>query len=150
VDLERVLSYRVLIQDIHKKLESLYRVSKESTGPSVLKVYRGHTMTLEQIKQLESVQLQSEAFIHLKSFTSTSMSYDMAKFYRDAKYDPNNPNKPLVIFEFILDRQLATRPFADISGLSAHRGEDEVLIDIGAVFRVDKIKKEKGMLIKYR
>jgi hypothetical protein len=149
VDLERVLSYRVLIQDIHKQLQNLYMVSKESTGPCVLKVYRGHTMSLEHIKQLESVQSQSEALIHLKSFTSTSKSYDMAKFYRDAKYDPNNPNQPLVIFEFMLDQQLATRPFADISELSAHQGEDEVLIDIGAVFRVDKVKKEKSMLIRY-
>jgi hypothetical protein len=49
----------------------------------------------------------------------------------------------------MLDQQLATRPFADISELSAHQGEDEVLIDIGAVFRVDKVKKEKSMLIRY-
>jgi hypothetical protein len=55
VDLERVLSYRVLIQDIHKK------------------------------------------------------------------YDSNNPNQLLVIFEFILDQQLATRHFADISELSAYK-----------------------------
>ncbi len=106
-------------------------------------------MPLEQIRQLESAQWQSEALIHFKSFTSASKSYDMAKFYRDAKYDPNNPNQPLVLFEFILDQQLDTRPFADISKHSAYENEDEVLIDIGAVFRVEKVEKEEGTSVTY-
>ena len=149
VDLDRVLSYRVFIKDIHKQLENLYTASKEQIGPSVIKVYRGHTMPLEQIKQLESVQRQSGALIHFKSFTSTSKSYEMARFYREAKYDPDNPDQPLVLFEFTLDQQLGTRPFADIRKHSAHEDEDEVLIDIGAVFRVDKVEKEEGTLLVY-
>lgn len=105
-------------------------------------------MSEEEIRQLESAHKQSETLIHFKSFTSTSKNYDVAKCFRDSKYNPENPNRALVLFEIVLDPSLTCRPFAEISEHSVYQAEEEVLIDIGAVFHVDKMEKEEGISVR--
>ncbi|CAF3355174.1 unnamed protein product [Rotaria sp. Silwood1] len=80
-------------------------------------------------------------FLSMNSFLSTSR--DRSTTLHFARFTPKADDSQQIIFEIDIDPRLQTKAFADISQISYHQNEDEVLITLGAWFRIEKVNKDK-------
>ncbi|CAF1321955.1 unnamed protein product [Rotaria sp. Silwood1] len=77
----------------------------------------------------------------MQSFLSTSTNPAVAHLFSGAGAAHTDPNKVWILYEFKIETHLNhTKPYARISHLSDYKDEDEVLIGLGAVFRIDSIR----------
>ncbi|CAF2844086.1 unnamed protein product [Rotaria sp. Silwood2] len=91
--------------------------------------------------ELERLEKSINQLISINSFFSTTMNKNVALEF--AKNNSNVPSTQLipVLFNIHADTQVGlTKPFADITKLSAHKLESEVLFMLGSVFRLDNIQ----------
>lgn len=138
-DLETLLTLRFFIKDLHAQLSQQcqqYRQSCTSTDP-ILRVYRGQAIT---IKDLDFIRNNVGQFVSMQSFLSTSFDRATAFFFAQANAEPSEDNKQIV-FQFNIDTRFQnSKPYADIQQLSYFKNEEEVLIMLGAIFRIEHVK----------
>jgi tetratricopeptide (TPR) repeat protein len=119
--------------------QCLAREHHSSTHEETKILYRGINISLDEFEKLK--QMKGE-LISMNGFLSTSQSRCVAEMFSGSSGDVSG--KVAVIFEIecdpsILDDNLI---FADIVEYSNNPDEEEVLIDIGAVFRLKDIKQD--------
>jgi tetratricopeptide (TPR) repeat protein len=117
-----------------------YLISHTSTTEeSILRVYRGQAIA---VGELNLIRESRGAFISFNNFLSTSTNQMMAKSF--AKGATIVDGLTRVLFEFQIDtRLLGTKPYADISKVSYYQGEEEILVMLGSIFRIDQVEYDE-------
>ncbi|CAF4971693.1 unnamed protein product [Rotaria sp. Silwood1] len=119
---------RFYIRDIEKQLSN-------RRYKSCIRVYRGQFMSKEELNVLKD---SIGKLISVNSFLSTSSKYEVASLYSGSFATDDTLEK--VLFEIDADpNQIGVKPFADISEISCFKEEDEILMMVGSVFRLNKI-----------
>jgi tetratricopeptide (TPR) repeat protein len=117
------------IHDIHRQLQ-------QHQYPSTITVYRGQIMSNEELKKLKNSNGQ---LISMNSFLSTSSNRDVALSFIAGTEASTTGLQP-VLFEIDADSRIeGIRPFADISSFSKMSDEEEVLMMLGSIFRINNI-----------
>ncbi|CAF1507338.1 unnamed protein product [Adineta steineri] len=80
-------------------------------------------------------------FLSMNSFLSTSRDRSTALDF--ARQTPVISGVKRIIFEIEIDPRLQTKAFADIAQSSYFQNEDEILIILGALFRIEKVTEDK-------
>ncbi|CAF3665615.1 unnamed protein product [Rotaria socialis] len=131
-NIDLLFLFRFFIHDIHQQLQQL-RCS------SPIRVYRGQAMSIEELNVLQSSIGQ---LISMNSFLSTSANRDLALFYlgNSTALDAS----PRVLFEIDADPRLdSAMPFANITAHSHFPDEEEILMMLGSIFRIESIQHQR-------
>ncbi|CAF1445372.1 unnamed protein product [Rotaria magnacalcarata] len=100
-----------------------------------VRLYRGQLMTLEELQLLKKSENQ---FISMNSFLSTTMNPEVAIFYLGSPDSESDSQK--FLFDIHADpNQTGIRSFADVSNMSEYPNEEEVLMMLGSVFRLNGV-----------
>ena len=137
-DFDVLFSFRFFITDIAKQIQREYENFIRTNGNrNIIQVYRGQLISM---KELELMQNNIGEFLSMNSFLSTSRNrltaIDFARISR--KRDNMRP----IVFEIKINPKLRTKAFADVNKSSFYEDEDEVLIMLGALFRIEKIYED--------
>lgn len=140
-DIEIMLTYRLLITDLHDALANLHRQTVDSKDESVstmMMCYRGAIISVSELKQYKA---NKGNYIFTRGFLSTSKSLDIAvSFIASAEYRSTPSWQPIVLSIEIGTSIKNTQPFACIDFISSFGDEEEVLFTPGAVFRIDDVE----------
>jgi tetratricopeptide (TPR) repeat protein len=143
-DIDCLYTFRMYVVDIYKQLSKEHEQLKESSTNSILHVYRSQAISTTE---LERMKQSINEFISMKSFLSTSKNEEQASSFVLG----GEPTKDLVyvLFAITANLRLNSKPFADITNLSAIGGEEEVLFMLGTIFRIKEVafNKDKNLWI---
>jgi hypothetical protein len=135
-NIKKIYLLRSFICDLYQQLIDAHSSLLPETNESgVLTLYRGARVPLSELNKLLN---NTGRLIAANGFLSASRSYNVAIAFTRG---PVVTNYASVLFEIKVD--LATckpLPFADISKHSSFPEEQEVLFNLGSIFRVDSIK----------
>ncbi|CAF1237620.1 unnamed protein product [Adineta ricciae] len=130
-DIDILYLFRFFILDLHKQLN-------EHRCKTSIQVYRAQQMSKDEFEMLRNSIGQ---FISINSFLSTSFDRLVALRFLNATLDADLEN---VLFEITADPNVASKPFADITQMSCHRNEKEVLFMVGSIFQLVGIRNDDG------
>jgi hypothetical protein len=123
---------RSFIYDLHHQLVDAHSSMLSDTNESnVLTLYRGARLPLSELNELRN---NTGALITMNGFLSTSRSYDVAIAFAQG---PIITDYTSVLFKITVDLD-TPKPMciADISEYSSFPDEQEVLFNVGCIFRV--------------
>lgn len=139
-DIDTLYTYRYYIVDLCTCLADNCQMLRDLR--SNITVYRGMKMSKSECEQ---IQQSIGHHISINTFFSTSQQVSVARIY--AGIEVLNPSSLASdIFEsvlFVIDVDLDTYPgiiLADIRHLSVFRDEDEVVFDLGTVFKIESFE----------
>jgi tetratricopeptide (TPR) repeat protein len=141
-DFDTLFALRFFIADLYKQLtdeHDRFRTdyASNSENSSVLKVYRGQSISNEELILLRQSQ---NGFFSMQSFLSASMTSTIGQFFAESSAQPTD-KLARIVYEFNIDTRLTnTKPFAKINHLSYFQGEDEVLLALGSIFRINSVQ----------
>jgi tetratricopeptide (TPR) repeat protein len=141
---EIIFKFRFFINDLHNQIEQHYQqdiIDHPSKVDNHLLIYRGQRMNKEEIDLL---QRNVNECISMNSFLSATTVREVAEMFADTS-DQCNAESPLqsVLFTIeIYDINKETTPFASIGKYSCCADEEEVLLTIGAIFKVKSVQQE--------
>jgi len=133
-NISTIYSYRYMIKLLCRQLKDLHRKYKQTNLNDTLRLYRGQRLKLSQILLIAK---HKNDLISLNSFISTTLEEDIAKrfcFGRSIK-----DHEPVM---FVIDIDMTTEQsiaFADISHISRYPDEEEILLSIGSIFRIESV-----------
>jgi tetratricopeptide (TPR) repeat protein len=138
-DYDILFALRFFITDIAKQLndehEKFIRTSKTR---ETIRVYRGQAIGSDE---LELMKNSVGEYLSMNSFLSTSRNRSTAIDFA-CLVSADGDCQP-ILFEIEIDPEMKTKAFADVSQMSYYKNEDEVLIMLGALFRIEKIVEDK-------
>ncbi|CAF1111946.1 unnamed protein product [Adineta ricciae] len=139
-DFDMLFAFRFLITDMAEQIKDDYEEFLRASGSqNVIRVYRGQVIGSDE---LDLMKKNTGEFLSMNSFLSTSRRRSTAlKFSRLA---PVIDSMERIIFEIEIDTRLQTKPFADVSKSSFFQNEDEILLSLGALFRIEKVFEDKN------
>ncbi|CAF1030148.1 unnamed protein product [Adineta steineri] len=128
------------IGDLHRQIEQLHKEQYAgATAANTFTVYRGQGSSTEDFEQMSKTK---GGLISFNNFLSTSTIRKVSlDFAQDAA---RNPDQVGVLFIMKVNPAQSTTPFASIAGISEFKGEEEVLISMHSVFRIQDIKQMGG------
>ena len=132
-NIDLLFLFRFVIGDIYQQL-------KQYQQQSPICVYRGQVISTDELNTLRQ---SIDNLISINSFFSTSTNRQKALSFLNRSKTTSDLCRVL----FIIDadpRLVKSKPFADISSLSAYSNESEVLFMIGCIFRLIKIEETKN------
>ncbi|CAF1029265.1 unnamed protein product [Adineta ricciae] len=130
-DIDLLFAFRFLIRDIQQHLQEYQCLSPVT-------LYRSQLILDEE---LEILKQSVGKLISMNSFLSTTTEHDIAwlSFTSPNPQNASSRNKS-VIFQIYADpSRTGMKPFANVSEFSAFPDENEVLMMLGSVFRLDRI-----------
>jgi len=130
-NIDLLFGLRFLIRDIEDELKK-YRC----TTP--IRLYRGQLISNDELNILKQSQGK---LISMNSFLSTTLNRDIGLFYLDTSITNYSNNKlKRILFEINANPcQNGIKSFANITSLSYFPEEEEVLMMLGSVFRLNHI-----------
>ena len=138
-DFDLLFALRFFITDIAKQLKNEYeKFIRTSDTRNAFRVYREQLVANDELNLIKN---SIGEFLSMNSFLSTSR--DRSTAFRFAREAPSSHGTQKVIFEIEINPRSETKPFADVSKISYFTGEDEILIMLGALFRIDKVTEDK-------
>jgi tetratricopeptide (TPR) repeat protein len=132
-----VIGISFFFQDLHRQIEKLHTQQVATRHGSPLNVYRGQRLSNMDLQNLvKSIR----GIISFNNFLSTNTDRKTALgLAEDALTKPDTVG---ILFEIcITDRSYSSHLFADINDISNSEGENEILFTMGALFRIDGIRK---------
>ncbi|UJR11082.1 hypothetical protein I4U23_015264 [Adineta vaga] len=137
-DIDALYNLRSFIICLSKQLQELYnknRLDMHRTHIPYLKVYRGLTLSDEDIDRLKTMRNQ---YVSTNGFLSTSLSRTVAEMFASN-----------VLFEIPVDPKQSSKNliYANISHLSQIPDEQEVLFDLGVTFKITDINSDGNQWI---
>jgi tetratricopeptide (TPR) repeat protein len=146
-DVEQLHTFRFYISDLSSALAREYKKKQmeESNDGISTTVYRGVRLTMIELKQFQS---NEGKLISINGYLSASRLRNIAAMFTvdDIKRTDTVP----VLFEIeCQEEENNSTIFADIAKFSNYPEEQEVLFDLGAVFKVETISKDNDMWIIY-
>ena len=138
-DFDMLFALRFFITDIAKQLKSeCENFIRTSESRNLIRVYRGQVIGIDE---LELMKNSIGEFLSMNSFLSTSRNRSIALHF--ARGTPEIGGTRRILFEIEIDPRLQTKAFANVTSISYFQGEDEVLIMLGALFRIKKVIEDK-------
>ncbi|CAF1569454.1 unnamed protein product, partial [Rotaria sordida] len=138
-DFDMLFALRFFITDIAKQIKSEYeKFIRTCDNRNIIRVYRGQVIGNGE---LELMKNSIGEFLSMNSFLSTSRDRSIALHF--AQLTPKTNDVQKIIFEIEIDPRLQTKAFADVTEISYFENEDEVLIMLGALFRIEKVIEDK-------
>ena len=120
--------FHFFIRDMEKQL-------RQHQYQSSVVLYRGQIIAKDELKLFEN---STNKLISISSFFSTSLDPKVAQFYIDS--NPIYENLESILFEIHANpSENHSKPFADITSMSDFPSEEEVLMMLGSVFRIDGV-----------
>ncbi|CAF3527003.1 unnamed protein product [Adineta steineri] len=134
-NIEQLYRFRYYIADLSKQLRVEYQKFKLG-DENIIVLHRGTIMTRNEAEQLQANKGQ---LIAVNTYWSTSRNKTVAHMF--IHNQQNDADLVAVLFQIECNTQDEHNSviFADIAGYSEIPDEDEVLFDIGAVFRIENI-----------
>lgn len=135
-DIKIIVLFGFYIRDLYCQLKEehdkfLLRYPKDS----IIKCYRGQVMSNAELSELNFNEGGPKTIVNTSLF-STSINRDVPSLFLSTA--THTEELEYVIFEIDIDTRLQTRPFAEISHLSACSDESEVLFMIGTWLLIEK------------
>ncbi|CAF2742817.1 unnamed protein product [Rotaria sp. Silwood2] len=138
-DFDILFALRFFITDIAKHIKSEYeKFIRTGDNRNIIRVYRGQIIGNDE---LELMKNSIGEYLSMNSFLSTSRNRSTALHFTGLTSEADNVQQ--ILFEIEIDPHLQTKAFADISQISYFQSEDEVLIMLGALFRIEKVNEDK-------
>ncbi|UJR23856.1 hypothetical protein I4U23_026831 [Adineta vaga] len=138
-DFDMLFAFRFFITDIAKQIKNEYeKLIRTTDSRSIIQVYRGQVIETDE---LELMKNSIGEFVSMNSFLSTSRTRSTALHFARLRSPMSGTEQ--VIFEIKIDPRSQTKAFADISKISYFQNEDEILISLGALFRIEKVAEDK-------
>jgi tetratricopeptide (TPR) repeat protein len=136
-NISTIYSYRYMIKLLCQQLKNLHEEYQRTHSKKKLRLYRGQLLKLSEILLISK---HKNDLISLNGFISTSLEEDIAKkfcFGRQKEIEDYEP----VLFEIEIDlTNEQSVAFADISHISQFPEEEEILISIGSIFRIESVE----------
>ncbi|CAF4747223.1 unnamed protein product [Rotaria sp. Silwood1] len=134
-DFDLLFSLRFFITDIAKQIKiENEKFIRTTDSRNIFRVYRGQ---LIGNNELELMKNNIGQFLSMNSFLSTTRSRSTALQFVLLNQKTDDVQK--LIFEIEINPRLKTKAFADITQMSFFQKEDEILIMLGALFRIEQI-----------
>ncbi|CAF0960412.1 unnamed protein product [Didymodactylos carnosus] len=136
-DYNVLFALRFFITDLHKQLaeeHETFRRSYNSDDP-ILRVYRGQAIAIDELNLIRN---SIGEFLSIQNFLSTNTDREVAAFF--AKQVTPTSELTRIVFQFNIDTRALTKPYADIKRLSYFTDEDEVLIMLGSIFKIEQVE----------
>ena len=131
-NIDLLFAFRFIIRDIERQLDH-HRCS------SPVRLYRGQLMSKEELQVLRN---SIGELISMNSLLSTSVNRQVAMFCLGESSVDNDLER--VLLEIDADPRLKDiKPFANITSLSYFSGEEEVLMMMGSIFRLNDIYRDE-------
>jgi tetratricopeptide (TPR) repeat protein len=143
-DIDIIFKFRFFINDLHNQIQNLYRKYLTNHKESHLTFYRGQKMSMDEVELLKN---SINGLISMNSFLSTTSTPGVAEPYigADGPSDEASSLQSVLFIIDVCDIDQDTTAFAFIKTHSCFEEEDEVLFTIGAIFKVESVKKEKNI-----
>ncbi|CAF0847660.1 unnamed protein product [Rotaria sordida] len=139
-DFDMLFALRFFITDIAKQIKNEYeKFIRTSETRNIIRVFRGQTIGNDQ---LELMKNNIDEFLSMNSFLSTSRDRSTALHF--AWLPPLTDGIQRIVFEIEIDPRLQTKAFSDITKISYFQEENELLIMLGALFRIEKVIEDKN------
>jgi tetratricopeptide (TPR) repeat protein len=141
-DYEILFVLRFYISDLQQQLTQehqrlLNSYSSDATGDHIFRVYRGQAIAADE---MELIRQSIGEFISMQSFLSTTTDRDIAAFFAESS-TPIIDDVTRILFEFNIDTDVAqTKSYANIRHLSYFRNEEEVLLMLGSIFKIERVE----------
>jgi tetratricopeptide (TPR) repeat protein len=130
-----LFSFRFFITDIAKQIKHGYEEFIRTNGNrNIIRVYRGQLISIDE---LELMKNNIGEFLSMNSFLSTSRNRLTAIEF--ARISRRRDTMQAIMFEIEINPRLRSKAFADVNKTSYFQDEDEVLIMLGALFRIEKV-----------
>ncbi|CAF1200306.1 unnamed protein product [Adineta steineri] len=135
-NIDLLFTLRFLIRDIEQQLQ-------QHQCSSPITVYRGQLISIEE---LELLKQSKGKLISMNSFLSTSLNRNTALVYLNTNMN-DNTRLQRILFEIDADPcRNDIKPFANISSFSYFPTEDEILMMLGSVFRVNNLYLDEDQI----
>ncbi|CAF2701766.1 unnamed protein product [Rotaria sp. Silwood2] len=138
-NIDNIFKLRYFLQDLYHQLENEHQVQREML--EFVTVYRGQLMYQHDFNALLK-NSKNRNLIAFNSFLSTTYEPDVASTLAGCNSN-TNPNEFPVIFRFILNLEHSKLPIVNIRHMSLVPDENETLIAMGSIFRIDQINENK-------
>ncbi|CAM2725170.1 unnamed protein product [Rotaria socialis] len=125
--------------DVYRQINDLFTPIIDKLRS--FRVYRGQNMS---ISELETLRGNVGGVISTNSFVSTSREENYALCFIQGAVP--EPGFAIVLFEMAIDTRIAKiadTPFANIQDHSYIPDEEEILLSMGTIFRIDSIEREQ-------
>ncbi|UJR07084.1 hypothetical protein I4U23_011372 [Adineta vaga] len=138
-DIDQLYTFRFFISDLCKNLLREFKIVKEYEPRVTL--YRGTRIPFDEYQKLKE---NEGHLISMNGFLSTSLSKEVALRFADTSDEINQA----VLFEIECDlSEVQTIVLAQIVEFSTIKSEEEVLIDIGAVFLIISVESQENIAL---
>ena len=131
----RILKCRFFVVDLYRQLERLHAKSIQTLPNKCITVYRGQTIAADEFHKLK---MNINGFIAINTFLSTTTASMVAMDF--AGDGSSRPVFESVLFEIEIDLKIHKAPFADVHRSSQFIGENEFILPLGTVFRIETIE----------
>ncbi|CAF4426516.1 unnamed protein product [Rotaria sp. Silwood2] len=141
-NVDNIYKFRFFIVDLHRQLTELFQTSVPINH--VLTVYRGQRMT---IREVEHLRRNHYGLISMNSFISTSISKKVTEEFLAQSSKEKQEKTVAVLFKMTLRADVARqtdKPFANIRKFSSYPKEEEILLSMGTIFRIDEIEQRSS------
>ncbi|CAF4350976.1 unnamed protein product, partial [Didymodactylos carnosus] len=139
-DIDIIFKFRFYIADLYRQLQKEHSKFMESFTDDeyILTVYRGQHLKGDEFQELKD---NIGRLISVSTFLSTTYKKDIASIL--AGDGSRSPILESILFEIQINTSIHTKPYANIKGLNFGR-EDEILLSIGTIFRIESVEKQTG------
>ncbi|CAF3838795.1 unnamed protein product [Rotaria sp. Silwood1] len=146
-NIDYIYKLRYILADIYTQLLELHCDYLQCLidlefFPYILKVYRGQLMS---IRELDQLRRNTGYYISMNTFLSTSSDREVSVMFSGG--GARRPQLESVLFEIEIQTDTCSLPFADIQKSSWNPGEEEILLALGAIFRIDSIESQDNIWI---
>ncbi|UJR06961.1 hypothetical protein I4U23_011249 [Adineta vaga] len=140
-DYEVLLALRFFINDLYQQLkyehQKILDTHNNNDDDPILKVYRGQSISTDELSYIRKNVGQ---YISMQSFLSTSVDRPTGLFFAQASAIPSL-DTTRILFQFNINTHMTNiKPYVNIKNLSYFPDEDEVLITLGSIFKIDQIE----------
>ena len=137
-NLDDIFKFQFIIKDMMSELRRIQMTSSR-LAIGCIDVYRGQSMSYEEINQLQSNIGQ---LLFNKQFLSTTLDIDVAKMFADA----DDFAQSVLVFIHLEpnDYQRIDAPVVVVSGLSEFSDESEVLVSPCSTFQIQSVELQEG------
>ncbi|CAF0831567.1 unnamed protein product, partial [Didymodactylos carnosus] len=132
-NIQTLFLFRFFITDLCQQLKQIHQQQKP-----VVKVYCGKLLTIERINTMYA---SIGHYLLINTFLSTTTDRNVAVAALSLTTTNDNQLQS-VIFEILLDfsHTPTTKPYANIRNLLNFETENEILISIGSIFKIENVK----------
>ncbi|CAF1305577.1 unnamed protein product [Rotaria sp. Silwood1] len=146
-NIDYIYKLRYILADIYTQLLELHCDYLQclidlELFPYVLKIYRGQLMS---IRELDQLRRNTGYYISMNTFLSTSSDREVSVMFSGE--GARRPQLESVLFEIEIQTDTCSLPFADIQKSSWNPGEEEILLALGAIFRINSIESQDNIWI---